>query len=214
MTNVPIVFGAPYSTYTRTVLLALEEKGVAYGFRLVDFLKGDAKLPEYLARHPFGKVPAFEHGSLRLYEAGAITRYVDEAFGGPRLQPPDITSRARMMQAIGIIESYIYPSVVGAIVIQRLVNPALGKKPDEQTIERSIPRARKSLGVLETFLEGSTFLTGDAVSLADLYLVPMFDYLMQTPEGAPVTDDLPLLLRWWKDIGERPSVDKTHATLP
>jgi glutathione S-transferase len=49
-----------------------------------------------MARHRFGKIPAFEHAGFRLYETGAITRYVDEAFPGPRLQPDDPRDRARM----------------------------------------------------------------------------------------------------------------------
>ncbi|MGY6202148.1 hypothetical protein [Paraburkholderia strydomiana] len=29
---------------------------------------------EHLKRHPFGRIPAFEHGDFRLYETGAIVR--------------------------------------------------------------------------------------------------------------------------------------------
>ena len=53
----------------------------------------------------FGKIPAFEHGGFRLYEAGAINRYVDEAFPGPRLQPEHPRARARMNQIISILDS-------------------------------------------------------------------------------------------------------------
>jgi glutathione S-transferase len=53
-----------------------------------------------VARHPFGKIPAFEHDSFRLYEAGAIARYIDEAFAGVPLQPADVRGRARMTQII------------------------------------------------------------------------------------------------------------------
>src|SRR5262244_2064840 len=77
----PIVFGAPYSVYVRTVRLALEEKGIAYELVPVDIFVPDGPPPEHMMRHPFGKIPAFEHAGFRLYEAGAITRYIDEAFG-------------------------------------------------------------------------------------------------------------------------------------
>ena len=83
----PIVVGAPYSVYVRAVRLALEEKGVPYEIVPVDIFAAGGPPPEHRARHPFGKIPAFEHAGFRLYEAGAITRYVDEAFPGPRLQP-------------------------------------------------------------------------------------------------------------------------------
>ena len=88
-TDNPIVFGAPYSVYVRAVRLALEEKGVRYEIVPVDIFASVGALPEHKARHPFGKIPAFEHAGFRLYEAGAITRYVDAAFPGPRLQGDD-----------------------------------------------------------------------------------------------------------------------------
>ena len=40
---------------------------------------GDCARRSHLARHPFGKVPAFEHDEFALYETQAIMRYVDEA---------------------------------------------------------------------------------------------------------------------------------------
>ena len=84
----PIIYGPAYSTYARTVRLALEEKGVDYDLVEVDLLAGATKAPEHLARHPFGKVPAFEHDGFELYETDAIMRYVDAAFPGPRRAAP------------------------------------------------------------------------------------------------------------------------------
>jgi glutathione S-transferase len=70
----PIVFGAPYSVYVRAVRLALEEKGVDYELVPVDIFASEGQPAEHMVRHPFGKIPAFEHAGFRLYEAGAITR--------------------------------------------------------------------------------------------------------------------------------------------
>ncbi len=50
----------------------------------------------YLEKQPFGKIPLFEHNGFCLYETGAITCYVDEAFEGPALQPQEPVNRARM----------------------------------------------------------------------------------------------------------------------
>jgi hypothetical protein len=92
-TDHPIVFGAPYSVYVRAVRLALEEKGVAYELVPVDIFAVDGPPSEHLTRHPFGKIPAFEHTGFCLYEAGAIIRYIDGAFAGPPLQPADPRNR-------------------------------------------------------------------------------------------------------------------------
>ena len=41
----------------------------------------------YLALNPFGRVPTLVHDGFVLYETTAITRYIDEAFGGTRCSP-------------------------------------------------------------------------------------------------------------------------------
>ncbi len=120
--------------------LVLEEKGVDYDLVEVDALQGANRTPEHLARHPFGKVPAFEHDGFALYETDAIARYVNESFPGTDLVPADARSRARMTQAIGIIGNYAYPCLITQIFIQRAVMPMLG---NPTTKRRSPPRCPK-----------------------------------------------------------------------
>jgi len=89
----PQVFGVDYSVYVRIVRLALAEKSVEYRLVPVDIFAEEGPLKGYLDRHPFGRIPAFEHAGFSLYETGAIARYVDDAFEGPRLQPTGNCSR-------------------------------------------------------------------------------------------------------------------------
>ena len=82
-----VLHGYHYSVYNRIARLALAEKGVAYDRVEVNPF---ADIPaEYLALHPFGRVPTLVHDGFVLYETGAITRYVDRTFAGPALQPGD-----------------------------------------------------------------------------------------------------------------------------
>jgi glutathione S-transferase len=90
-----ILHGVAPSSYVRTCRMALDEKGVAYTHDPVM-----PQTPEQLARHPWGKIPALSHGGVTLFESLAITRYVDEAFEGPALQPADPADRAQMDQWI------------------------------------------------------------------------------------------------------------------
>jgi glutathione S-transferase len=66
----PTVFGPTYSVYTRIARLALEEKGAPYDLVDVAMLSGAHKRPDFLQRNPFGKLPAFAHDTLSLYETG------------------------------------------------------------------------------------------------------------------------------------------------
>lgn len=81
----PIVYGPALSTYVWSARLALAEKGVTH--ELVEVPLGAHREEPHLSRHPFAKVPAFEHDGFTLYETQAIMRYVDERFAGTPLQP-------------------------------------------------------------------------------------------------------------------------------
>jgi glutathione S-transferase len=209
----PIVYGPVYSTFTRTARLALEEKGVDYDLVEVDLLSGATKTPEHLARQPFAKVPAFEHDGFALYETDAITRYVNDAFPGPDLVPADSRSRARMAQAIGVISSYAYPCLILQIFMQRAIMPMMGKPADEGAIAAAMPQAETCIKALEQLIDGNRYLAGDRLSLADLLLIPVYDYVSQTPEGQKLLAGAPNLKRWWDSARSRPSVEKTRPRL-
>lgn len=205
----PTIYGPALSTYTRTVRLALEEKGVAYSLKEMDIFAGEAKTPEHTARHPFGLVPAFEHDGFVIYETSAITRYIDEVFEGVSLQPGTARHRARMNQAISVLDSYAYQAIVAKLVIQRLVVPMTGNTPDEKLIADALPRIRQCLAAFEALNGGAPFLTGDALSLSDLFLAPVFAYLTVTPESDALLAPHANLRRWWESISARRSMHKT-----
>ena len=209
----PIIYGPGLSTYVRTVRLVCEEKGAPYDLVEIDIMQGGHKTPEYLARHPFGKVPAFEHDGFRVYETSAITRYLDVVLPGPSLTPSDPKATARMQQAIAVIDSYAYGSMISAIVIQRVVMPMVGGTTDETVIAAALPTAVLSLQALEELLGDNPFLAGADLSLADLHLAPVLAYFTATPEGQAQMPDYPKLAAWWAAVSARPSMAATQPQL-
>jgi glutathione S-transferase len=202
----PVVHGARYSVYVRSVLLALVEKGIAHDVVEVDVFAPGGPPQEHLARHPFGKIPAFAHGDFRLYETPAIIRYVDEAFPGPSLQPADLRGRARMMQAIGILDSYAYRCWLWDIYVERVSIPKRGGTSNEAKIAAAVPKAERAATALADILGDGVFLAGSALSLADLHAAPMIAYFEKTPEGAALLARAPALASWWERLRRRPSV--------
>lgn len=200
----PVIYGPGYSTYARTVRLTLEEKGVAYDIVEIDVLQG---IPaEHKARHPFGKVPSFEHDGYKLYETLAIIRYVDEAFDGPALQPSDPKARATMTQIICILDSYGYGPMIQQVLTQRAVVPTMGGESDEAVIAEGVKKAATCLEVCQGFLGDRAFMVGESLSLADLHLVPILAYFKLAPDSAPVLEKVPGLMRWYDSMRTRPSV--------
>lgn len=211
-----ILHGPAYSTYARTARLTLEEKGVAYDLNEVDLLKGAHQTPEHRARHPWGKVPAFEHDGFLLYETFAIARYVDEAFPGPSLQPADAKARARMTQICGVIDSYLYGAAIGKAFWQAAVVPMQGGQGDQAVMQEGLDQAAQALAAIEALLPAggdNACLCGGGVSLADLHMVPVVEYFAMIPPGKAVLDRTPRLTAWWGGMAARPSVVKTRPSL-
>ena len=204
-----IIHGIPGSPYVRMPLLACEEKGVAYTLRAMEFGAGTHKSAEYLKTlHPFGRIPAMEHGDFRLYEAAAILRYIDRAFPGPSLTPSDPKAAARMDQVMNITDWYVMPSVSSRIGFNRVVKPIFGMPVDEAAVAEGVPLARTCVAALEDILADKPYFAGDQVSLADLMAVAHLDLLPLSPEGADIIAGSPLL-GWLERMAERPSVRNT-----
>jgi glutathione S-transferase len=207
----PVLYGLSRSVYTRIARLALEEKGVGYTLEEVEIFGPGGVPAEHLVRQPFGRIPAFAHDGLMLYETGAITRYVDEAFVGTRLQPPDALARARLNQVIGIVDSYAYQPMIWGVCVPRLAAAEEGVAPDEALVARSLAKARTCCRALQEILGDQRYFTGSDLTLADLHALPVLLYFSMTPEGADTISAHPRLRRWLDNMAARPSVQRTKG---
>ncbi len=203
----PIVYGPAGSTYVWSTRLALAEKGVAH--ELVEVGFDEHRQEPHLARHPFAKVPAFEHDGFALYETQAILRYIDEGFPVAPLQPTDLHQFARMSQIIGIVDAYVYPSIAGGILFNRILAPRLGLPVDETAVAAALPRARLCLAEIARLMGEQPYLVGERVSLADLMVIPLLYYFSRLPEGTAALAEQPSLLPWMRRMEERQSFQVT-----
>jgi glutathione S-transferase len=201
------VYGVPGSPFVRAALISCIEKEVPH--RLQALGPGGSKSAEHLARHPFGRIPAIDHDGFGLYETQAILRYVDAIGAGPSLTPADPKAAARMDQMMGVIDWYFFaPNSALTLVFNRRIKPAFGMTPDEAEVEASLPQSRHVVGVLAGFLEKGPYVTGEAVSLADLHAGPQLDLLSETPEGAEMLKGT-AILPWLERLRARPSFANT-----
>jgi glutathione S-transferase len=203
-----VVHSIPGSPFGRSCLIALEEKGLRY--RLAPVQPGTHRAPEHIARHPFGRVPALEHGDFKLYETQAIIRYIDRAHPLPPLTPSDIRAAARMDQLMNINDWYLFQGVGNVIAFQRIIKPRLmGLAADEGAIAAALPQARIVFDELARQLGTQRFFAGDALSLADVLLAPQLDFLRATPEWEPLVAQHENLIRWLDGMNTRASMAAT-----
>jgi glutathione S-transferase len=206
-----VLYGLSRSVYTRIARLALEEKAVEYALEEVEIFGPAGAPPAHLERHPFGRIPVLEHAGFVLYETGAVTRYIDEAFPGPALQPADAAARARMNQVIGIVDAYAYRPMIWGVFVNRVSIPREGRVADEVAISSALPRIGTALRALEGVLGAQPFLAGKQLSLADLHVAPVLLYFQLTVEGRRMMAEHPRLEAWLAGMKERHSVQTTKS---
>jgi glutathione S-transferase len=202
-----VVHGVPGSPYVRIALLGLEEKGADW--RLAPMSFGVGRSPEHLAMQPFGRIPILDHGDFQLYETQAILRYLDRIIPSPPLTPSDPKAEARMNQLCGIVDWYVMPDISAGITFGRLVAPKFGVPVDEAKIQACIPRAEVCLAEISRLMGDQPYLTGGAVTIADLMLIPHLAFLTEAPEGDAMLAPHANLRAWIKRMEDRPSLKNT-----
>ena len=198
------IFCAAYSFYVRIVRLVLEELGIRYDLVEVDIFSKDGVPADYAPRHPFGRIPAFEHNGFRLFEADAIAFYLVERFGGEALLPASAQERARMRQIMRIVDNYAYRALVWGVYVEETERGRAGRLAPEELV-----RATQCLRVLED-LSGSPFLAGAHFTLADAWMLPVLTYLKLAPSGDTLLRDCSKLSAWLEQMQDRPSVRATR----
>jgi glutathione S-transferase len=201
------IWTVPGSPFARAVMATLEEKRLPWRIRPIAPM--DSKAPAHLARHPFGRMPAVEHGDFRLYETQAVMRYADRLAAAPVLVPSDPKAEARMNQLLGICDWYFFPQVAAPIVFGRVIAPKFGLPVDEERIAAAMPPAAVCVGEIARLLGEQTFMTGDTLSLADLMLASHLAFLPTFAEGKALLAPHERLAAWLARMESRPSLRAT-----
>ncbi|MDF1750490.1 MAG: glutathione S-transferase family protein [Alphaproteobacteria bacterium] len=203
------LIGYRYSVYSWIARLVLTEKGVDYDWQEIDPFVTDVPA-RFLALNPFKRVPVLLQGDLSLYETVAITRYVDEAFEGPSLQPDNPVNRARQSQILSIIDSDAYWPLVRQVFAQGFFAPQFGETVDQEELAAGLGAAPAIVQAPAVLKTGQGWILGPTLTLADIHLYPILAYFAMVPEGAEILGQFPSLELWRQNMAARPSVLATH----
>lgn len=120
-----IVHGVKFSPFVSKVLVALEEKGLAYTVE-----------PPAPALHPLGKMPVLRDGDVVIPDSSAICAYLERKQPTPPLYPDEPAELARAL----FLEEYADAGMAegwGELVLERIVKPQmLGQPTDEARLAR------------------------------------------------------------------------------
>ncbi len=207
------LLGYRYSVYSWVARLALHEKGVDYTWSEVDPFS--SVVPQhYTDLHPFNRVPTLVHDGFAVYETGAITRYVDEAFPGPRLQPDAPQARARQNQILSIVDNYGYWPLVRQVFSHGVFRPRVGDTVDPAELRAGLETSKTVLSAVDRLADESGFLVGDGLSLADVHLFPMVAYFAMVPDASTILRQREKLMGWYDHMSARAAVAATRPGLP
>jgi len=174
-----ILHGFWRSSSSHRVRIALALKGIPYRRKPVHLGRREQLSTAFLAAHPAGQVPVLQVGGLRLSQSVAILQFLDLRWPTPRLFPEDPVQAARVWEVVERVNSFIQPLQLPGTVRRHLLSHLSGD-PEEHAagvgrfiraqLADSLARLERHVGTV-----GGAFSVGNAVTAADVVLVPQLD---------------------------------------
>ena len=151
------------------VRIALNLKGVAFERVPISLADGEHHDPSYRAVNAQALITTLEIDGRRLTQSLAILEYLDETRPDPAFLPSDPAARAAVRAKAQIIAADIHP-VQNLRVMHRLRDGFGADQEAQFAWNRHWIEA--GFAALEVQAGDAAFLSGDAVGLADICLVP------------------------------------------
>jgi GST-like protein len=154
------------------VSIALEEMALPYETHRVDIGRNESWTPEFLSLNPNGKIPAIIDPNgpggapIGLFESGAILLYLAEKTG--QLLPKDPIRRYETIQWVFFQMAFVGPMFGQVGYFYKFAGREIA---DKRPLERYRDESKRLLGVLETRLEGRSWIMGDEYTIADVALL-------------------------------------------
>jgi len=158
------------SSASYRVRIALALKGAEHERVPVNLLDGEQGAEAFRARNPQGLVPMIEADGARLTQSLAIISWLDAQYPEPPLLPPGSAERAHVLGLALAIAADIHP-LNNLRVLKRLKELGIVQEARDDWYRHWIREGFDALEALAAPRAGR-FLFGDAVTLADVCLVP------------------------------------------
>jgi maleylacetoacetate isomerase len=158
------------SSASYRVRIALNLKGASYERFPVDLLDSAQKRADYRARNPQGFVPMLEVDGRPITQSLAIMSWLETRLPDPPLLPGDPDERAHVLALALIVACDIHP-LNNLRVLKRLKALGVDEEARDDWYRHWIREGFTALEALAAPRAG-VHLFGDAVTLADVCLVP------------------------------------------
>lgn len=153
------------------VKAALAATGIDFKTKIVSFNDGDHLKPDFLKINPLGKVPAIDIDGQVLTEGAAINLYLADSYPHAQLMPEEGSfEKADALKWLQFMYATLHPPFARVFAPERY-----GSEQDsiKQLAEKEI---HKLLNIVDQQLSNHTFLIGEQMTLADLYLMTVIHW--------------------------------------
>lgn len=155
------------------VRIALNLKGLEYESIPKAFAKHEHRAADYLAVNPQGLIPALDTDGAVLSQSLAILEYLEETHPTPAFLPSDAIGRARVRSMALAIVADLHP--LNNLRVLNYLRKELGQ--DDNGVNTWYRHwVTEGFTGLEqqarSYSKGNRYCYGDAISLADICLVP------------------------------------------
>jgi GSH-dependent disulfide-bond oxidoreductase len=190
-------------------LLALGISGAEYDAWLIDIGEGEQFGSGFVAVNPNSKIPAMVDRSgpvpIRVFESGAILLYLAEKFS--HFLPKETAPRAECL-------SWLFWQMGSAPYLGGGLGHFYAYAPTkiEYAIDRFAMEVKRQLDVLDRRLRDSTYIAGEAYTIADMAILPWYGGLVKgwsygVAEFLSV-QDYRYVQRWTDMLLQRPAVQR------
>ncbi len=186
------------------VAIALEELGVSYDFRNIDFSIEEQKTSDFLKINPNGKIPVLidkTANDFTIIESGAILQYLAEKHNA--LLPSEVKAKSETIQWLMWQMSGLGP-MFGQFLVFAI---PFGDSLPEATA-RYEKETKRLLGILDIRLKDQEFIAAGQHTIADIACYPWIN--MMNRAQWPMSD-FPNIERWFNNLSERDGYQKGMA---
>ncbi len=199
----PILHYHPLSSYCHKVLIAIDVLGAAVDLRLLN-LGDPAERAAFLALWPTGKMPLLVDGAKVVPETSIIIEHLQRhpARSGQKLIPDDPDAALQVRLWDRLFDQYVMTPM------QALTSDLL--RPEAARDATSVAQARERLAgtyaLVDTQLEGRTWIAGDTFSMADCAAAPALFYAVTY---VPMAPEHTRLAAYFERLMAHPAVART-----
>jgi glutathione S-transferase len=157
------IYGSPRTSSGRCYW-TLEEIGIEYQEKSIDFKEKEHLSPEFLKLNPNGKIPALVDGDFVCWESMAINMYLCEKY------KPDLLGKTPQTKGLSYQWSFWANGDLQIPLIENFIQLIFvpDAQRDHTIIDKNLEKLPELFEMLDKNLQETKYLTGDEFTLADL----------------------------------------------